>query len=131
MLTQLQFGRDEKTNSSGLAAVSLAHKSSRPPLGHEAPPTALVRNLQGSTCLSLSHPQRQSADETQRQSVGHWSATRQIVSVYTVMICVRWQWMMINDSRRLIIRSAIWQIVCVYTVMICVRWQWMMINDSR
>ena len=43
------------------------------------------------------------------------------MSVYTVMICVRWQWMMINDSRRLIIRSAIWQIVCVYTVMICVR----------
>ena len=27
------------------------------------------------TCLSFSHPQRQSADETQRQSVDHRSAT--------------------------------------------------------
>ena len=97
MLTQLQYGQDVKTHGRGCGF--LAHN----------------------TCLSLSHPQRQSADETQRQSVGHWSATRQIVSVYTVMICVRWQWTMINDSRRLIIRSAIWQIVCVYTVMICVR----------
>ena len=51
------------------------------------------------TCLSFSHPQRQSADETQRQSLDFRSASQQIASVYTVMICVRWQWMMINDSR--------------------------------